>query len=150
MSPSHQFLVEHARHLALFIVAMTCLCLMAIQAFTLDKMPRSADGLLHLHRAAALEHSLRVDHSLWPRFSSGLAYGYGAPLFSFFPPLAYYPASLAHSLGLSFPSSWLLSMSAYTVLAGIGMFLLGRHWTRSGLGRLACHGRLHLQSLSGV
>ncbi len=134
MSPSHQFLAERARHLALFIVAMTCLCLMAIQAFTLDKMPRSADGLLHLHRAAALEHSLRVDHPLWPRFSSGLAYGYGAPLFSFFPPLAYYPASLAQSLGLSYLSGWSLSMMAYTVLAGIGMFLLGRHWTRSELG----------------
>lgn len=134
MWPSRQFLVERARRLALFIVGMTCLCLVAIQPFTLNKMPRSADGLLHLYRAAALEHSLRVDHPLWPRFSSGLAYGYGAPLFSFFPPLAYFPASLAHSLGLSFLSGWLLSMSAYTVLAGMGMYLLGRLWTRSDLG----------------
>ncbi|MYE27582.1 MAG: hypothetical protein F4X87_10310, partial [Chloroflexi bacterium] len=134
MSPSHQFLIERAPRAAFFIVCMTCLCLVAIQAFSLNKMPYSADGLLHLYRAAALEHSLRVDHPLWPRFSSGLAYGYGAPLFNFFPPLAYYPASLAHSLGLSFLSGWLLSMSAYTVLAGIGMYLLGRHWTRSDLG----------------
>ncbi|MDE2636142.1 MAG: hypothetical protein OXI30_07230 [Chloroflexota bacterium] len=134
MSPSQRILIERARRLALFIICMSCLCLVAIQAFSLNKMPYSADGLLHLYRAAALEHSLRVDHPLWPRFSSGLAYGYGAPLFSFFPPLAYYPASLGHSLGLSFLSGWLLSMSAYTVLAGIGMYLLGRHWTRSDLG----------------
>lgn len=134
MSPLYPVLIERARRLALFIACMTCLCLVAIQAFTLHKLPYSADGLLHLYRAAALEHSLRVDHPLWPRFSSGLAYGYGAPLFSFFPPLAYYPAGLAYSLGLSFLSGWLLSMSAYTVLAGIGMYLLGRHWTRSELG----------------
>ena len=134
MSPSYQFLIERARRSAVFVVCMTCLCLVAIQPFTLHKMPYSADGLLHLYRATALEHSLRVDHPLWPRFSSALAYGYGAPLFSFFPPLAYYPASLAHSLGLSFVSGWLLSMSAYTVLAGMGMYLLGRLWTRSELG----------------
>jgi hypothetical protein len=113
---------------------MACLCLVAIHVFTLHKQPYSADGLLHLYRVAALEHSLRVDHPLWPRYSSGLAYGYGAPLFNFFPPLAYYPASLAHSLGLSLLNAWLLSMSAYTVLAGIGMYLLGRLWTRSSLG----------------
>ena len=134
MSPSPRILIERVWRAALFVVCMTCLCLVAIQAFTLQKMPYSADGLLQLQRVAALEHSLRVDHPLWPRYSSGLAYGYGAPLFSYFPPLAYYPASLAHSLGLSFLSSWLLSMSAYTVLAGIGMYLLGRLWTRSGLG----------------
>ena len=134
MSPSHRILIERLWRAALFVACMTCLCLVAIQAFTLHKMPYSADGLLHLYRAAALEHSLRVDNPLWPRYSSGFAYGYGAPLFSFFPPLAYYPASLAHSLGLSFLSGWLLSMSAYTVLAGMGMFLLGRLWTRSDLG----------------
>ena len=134
MSPSPRILIERVWRTTLFVFCMTCLCLVAIRAFTLQKMPYSADGLLQLHRVAALEHSLRVDHPLWPRYSSGLAYGYGAPLFSFFPPLAYYPASLAHSLGLSFLSGWLLSMSAYTVLAGIGMYLLGRLWTRSDLG----------------
>ena len=113
---------------------MTSLCLVAMQAFTLNLLPYSADGLLHLHRTVALEHSLRVDHPFWPRFSSGLVYGYGAPLFNFFPPLAYYPAILLHSLGLSFLGAWLLSMCLFTVLAGTGMYLLGRLWTRSELG----------------
>ena len=113
---------------------MSCLCLAAFQPFTRDQMPHSADGLLQLYRSVALEHSLRVDHPLWPRFSSGLVYGYGAPLFNYFPPLAYFPASLATSLGLSFLRGWLLSMSLYTVLAGVGMFLLGRLWTGSALG----------------
>lgn len=123
-----------AFRLLLFLGGMVCLCLAAIQAFAASQMPYSADGLLHLYRAVAVEHSLRVDHSLWPRFSSGLVYGYGAPLFNFFPPLAYYPTSLLHSLGLSFISAWLLTMSAFTVLAGAGMGLLGRLWTGSALG----------------
>lgn len=117
-----------------FSIGVACLCLAAAQPFTLNQMPYSADGLLQLHRTVAVEHSLRVDHPLWPRFSSGLVYGYGAPLFNFFPPLAYYPAVLAHRLGMSFLSAWLFSMSAFTLLAGVGMYLLGRLWTRSELG----------------
>ncbi len=127
-------MLRRAWHAAVFLAGMTCLCLVALQPFTLNQMPHSADGLLQLHRAVALERSLRVDHPLWPRFSSGLVHGYGAPLFNFFPPTAYYPASLAHRLGMSFISAWLLSMSAFTVLAGMGMYLLGRLWTRSALG----------------
>ena len=134
MSPFHRDIAKRALRIVIFLAGMTCLCLVAIQPFTLRQMPYSADGLLQLHRTVALEHSLRVDHPFWPRFSSGLVYGYGAPLFNFFPPLAYYPASLLHNLGLSFLAAWLLSMSAYTVLAGAGMFFLGRLWTRSELG----------------
>ena len=123
-----------AFQLLAFGLGMTCLCLAAIHAFTFDQMPHTADGLLHLYRSVAVEHSLRVDHPLWPRYSSGLVYGYGAPLFNFFPPLAYYPASLAHRLGMSFLGGWLLSMCLYTVAAGAGMYLLGRLWTRTALG----------------
>ena len=125
---------QGALQVCLSLVGMTGLCLVAIQPFTLNRMPYSDDGMLQLHRVVALEHSLRVDHPLWPRYSSSLVYGYGAPLFNFFPPLAYYPAGLAHRLGLSFLHGWLLSMALTSVLAGTGMFLLGRLWTRSALG----------------
>ena len=134
ISPARRASLNSVWRAVVFLAGMIGLCLVALQAFTLNQMPLSADGLLQLHRAVALEHSLRADHSLWPRFSSGLVYGYGAPLFNFFPPTAYYPASLAHRLGMSFLSAWLFSMSAFTVLAGTGMFLLGRLWTRSALG----------------
>jgi len=123
-----------ALRLIAFTIGMTCLCLAAIQPFTLNQMPHSADGRLQLLRGVALEHSLRVDHPLWPRYSSGLVYGYGAPLFSYFPPLAYYPASLAQTLGLNVLNAWLMTMCLYTILAGTGMYLLARLWTRSELG----------------
>ena len=118
----------------LVLAGVICLCLPALHAFTLGKMPQSADGLIQLQRTVALEHALRVDHPLWPRFASGLVYGYGAPLFNYFPPLSYMPASLLQILGAGALSSLLLMMGAYTVTAGVGMFLLGRLWTRSTLG----------------
>lgn len=126
--------IQPALRLTLFLLGMICLCLVAFQPFTQGQLPYSADGMLQLYRTTALDHSLRVDAAIWPRFSSGLVYGYGAPLFNFFPPLSYYPAVLTHNLGLSFLDSWLLVICLYTVAAAIGMFLLARLWTRSGLG----------------
>ena len=117
-----------------FLFAIICLSLLAVQPFTLGQMPESADGLLQLHRTAAVDYSLRVDSPWWLRYSSGLAYGYGAPLFNYFPALSYYPGSWLHRLGFSFVQSWLMMMVIYTWLAAAGMFLLGRFWTGSRLG----------------
>ena len=118
----------------LFLCGIIGLSLAAIQPFTLDQMPASADGMLHLHRLAAVEHSLRVDNPLWPRYSTGLVYGYGAPLFNYFPALSYYPGSWLHGLGLGFVSSWLAQMILYVWLAAAGMYVLGRLWMGSPLG----------------
>ncbi len=131
--PSRPRVAGHVVRPLLVISGMVCLCLVALQPFTQGALPLSADGMLHLQRTAALDHSLQADGALWPRFSSGLVYGFGAPLFHFFPPLSYYPAVLAQRLGLSFVDSWLLLMGAFTVLAGCGAFLLARHWARADL-----------------
>ncbi len=97
-------------------------------------MPHSDDGLLQMYRSVALAHSLGADHPLWPRFSSALVHGYGAPLFNFFPPLSYFPATWLRSLGFDYVGGWLLSMALYTLAAAAGMYALGRHWTGSRLG----------------
>ncbi|MDE2857019.1 MAG: 6-pyruvoyl-tetrahydropterin synthase-related protein [Chloroflexota bacterium] len=133
MSPSQAPFHGRAFHFLILIAGLVCVCLAAIQPFMLDRMPRTDDGLLQMYRGVALDHSLRVDHPLWPRYSSGLVYGYGAPLFNYFPPLSYFPAAWLHGLGFSFPGAWLLSMVIYTLLAALGIFLLGRLWTRSDL-----------------
>ena len=122
-----------ALRVLLVLFGITCLSLVAIHPFAQGRMPHSADGMLQLQRVAALGHALAVDHPLWPRFASGLVYGYGAPLFNYFPPLSYYPAVILHRLGLTYLDSWLLSMAAFSLLAGAGMFLLARLWTRSDL-----------------
>ncbi len=134
MPPSHAPVTRRAFHLLIFIVGIVCVCLVAVQPFLLDRMPRTDDGLLQMYRGLALDHSLRVDHPLWPRYSSGLVYGYGAPLFNYFPALSYFPSVWLHGLGFSFVEGWLLSMVIYTLLAALGIFLLGRLWTGSDLG----------------
>ena len=134
MAPSHGLASRRAFQFLIYVVGIASICLVAVQPFMLDRMPRTDDGLLQMYRSVTLAHSLRVDHPLWPRYSSGLVYGYGAPLFNYFPPLSYFPASWLHGVGFSFVGSWLLSMVIYTLLAALGMFLLARLWTRSDLG----------------
>ena len=134
MPPSQAPFPRRAFHFLIFIVGIVSVCLVAVQPLMLDRMPRTDDGLLQMYRSLALDHSLRVDHPLWPRYSSGLVYGYGAPLFNYFPPLSYFPATWLHGLGSSFVGGWLLSMVIFTLLAALGIFLLGRLWTGSDLG----------------
>ncbi|PJF20505.1 MAG: hypothetical protein CUN56_15830, partial [Phototrophicales bacterium] len=118
----------------LFLLGIVCISLLAIQPFTLNQMPETADGLLHLYRTAAVDYSLKVENPLWSRYTTGIVYGYGAPLFNYFPPLSYYPGSWLHTLGLTFVQGWLAMMMLYTMISAIGMFLLGRIWTQSNVG----------------
>jgi hypothetical protein len=118
----------------LLVIGIVSISLLAIQPFTLNKMPETADGILHLYRVAATDYSLKVDNPLWMRYSTGIVYGYGAPLFNYFPPLSYYLGSWLHTLGLTFVQSWLAMMALYTVISAFGMFLLGLIWTQSNVG----------------
>ena len=102
-----------------FLLAITLfiLCLPAIQPFLLGKMPLTDDGNLHLYRIIALDHSMTFDSTLWPRYSSVLALGYGAPLFNYFPPTTYYIPRFLHLLGIPFIQTYLISMALYTYTA---------------------------------
>lgn len=121
----------------LIFIALIVLCLPAIQPFTLGQMPRTDDGTLHLYRSIALDYSLQVDGTLWPRYSSGLVYGYGAPLFNYFPPTAYYPTVVLHRLGMAYLPAWLATMSGFIILSAVGAFLLGQQWTNRAGGFVA-------------
>lgn len=112
----------------LIAVALLVLCLPAIQPFTLGELNLSADGILHLYRTVVLDHSLHIDGALYPRYSSSLVYGYGAPLWNYFPPTAYYPSVILHAFGLSYLGAFLWSFAFYTLVAAGGAFLLGRIW----------------------
>ena len=112
----------------LVIIALILLTLPAIQPLLHDEMPRTDDGYLHLYRAIALDHSLRHDSSLYPRYSSGLVYGYGAALFNYFPPTSYYPTVFLHWAGLSFVQAWVGTLILFTWVAAGGAYLLGKEW----------------------
>lgn len=91
-------------------------------------MPLTADGELHLYRVIALDHAVRADHPLWPRYASGMIYGYGAPLFHYFSPMAFHLPRMLHLIGFSYQAGWLGAMMVYTLVAAGGAFLWGRWW----------------------
>lgn len=111
-----------------FILTLGCLMLVAISPFFADGIPYSDDGQLHIDRAIVLDHTLRYDGTIYPRYSSALAYGYGAPLFNYFPPTSYYPTVLFHNLGTSWRIAWKMTIALYVLLAGCGMYLWARQW----------------------
>ncbi len=117
-----------ARGLTVALVLLL-LSLTAVQPFTRGVLPLTADGTLHMYRALVLDHSLRHDGSPWPRYSSALAYGYGAPLFNYFSPLTYHVVRLLHLAGLGFVDAFLWSMVSFVWLAAGGAYLLGRAWS---------------------
>lgn len=134
MSKFSKLISHRIIQIIFLVIGIFCISLLAIQPFTLNQMPETADGILHLFRVAVTDYSLQVDNPLWLRYSTGIVYGYGAPLFNYFPPLSYYLGSWLHTLGLTFVQSWLMMMVIYTMLSGFGMFLLGRIWTQSNVG----------------
>lgn len=122
-----KFRLSFAKSL-LVTIALILLTLPVIQPFLQNEMPRTDDGYLHLYRAVALDHSLRHDGSLYPRYSSGLVYGYGAALFNYFPPSSYYPTVFLHWTGLSFVQAWVWTLILFTWIAAGGAYLLGKEW----------------------
>lgn len=118
-------IARSAGRMLLPFLALVALCLPLLQPFTVPDLPLSDDGAIHLVRAVALDHSQRVDGAFWPRYSSGLAYGFGAPLFNYYAPLNYMPQVLWHHLGLSFLNAWKLTMIFLVLLAALGTYRLG-------------------------
>ncbi|HOG46409.1 MAG TPA: 6-pyruvoyl-tetrahydropterin synthase-related protein [Anaerolineae bacterium] len=90
-------------------------------------LTRSDDGLIHLYRLLEFDRCL-AQGSLLPRWAPDLAQGYGYPLFSFYPPLAYHVAEVWHLLGLSLVRALNLTFVLSGMLSGASMYLLVRDW----------------------
>ncbi len=104
---------------------MGLLGLVALQPLLKPAMTCSDDGGLLLCRFVELDHCLRQG-APWPRWTPDLVYGYGYPLFNFFPPTSFYPAEFFHLLGLSFAQAWNAALALYILLAGMTMYLLAK------------------------
>jgi len=98
---------------------------MALQPLLRPAMTCSDDGGHYLIRFVELDHCLRQGVP-WPRWTPDLVYGYGYPLFNFFPPLSFYPAELFHLLGLSFAQAWNAALALYILLTGMTMYLFAK------------------------
>ncbi|GAB5491184.1 MAG: hypothetical protein Phog2KO_13990 [Phototrophicaceae bacterium] len=110
------------------IIVLAILALVSISPFLSDTLALSDDGNLHIYRSIVLDDAIRNDGSLYPRYASALAYGYGAPLFNYFPPTSYYPTVIFHTIGFDWVSAWKASMIVYVLLAGLGAYLWARQW----------------------
>lgn len=87
--------------------------------------PLIGDGGNHLYRLVEFDHLVR--HGVWfPRWATDLCYGYGCPLFNFYPPLVYYLGALLHALGLSYANSLLVVYALALALAISGAYGLAR------------------------
>lgn len=89
----------------------------------------SHDGALHLFRTFQLDTLVRQG-VLWPRWLPGTVFGYGYPLFNFYPALSHYPPLILHRLGISLLQSWNLSLAIGILASGLTMYL----WARQVLG----------------
>ena len=91
-------------------------------------LPHTHDGPVHLARMAAYYQALH-DGQIFPRWASDLNYRYGMPLFNFIYHTPYLVASLFLAGGVGLVSTFKLVLAVSYLLAGIGIFLLGKELT---------------------
>lgn len=94
------------------------------------KMTCSHDGALYLLRAFQLD-ALVQRGILWPRWSPGMVFGYGYPLFNFHPVLSMYPVVILHEVGLSLLHAWNLALGLGMLASGLFTYV----WARSIVGQ---------------
>ena len=82
----------------------------------------------HIVRLFLLDEGLKQGY-LYPRWVGGLGFGFGYPLFNFYPSLIYYIGELFHILGFSLIWSIKLVFISGFYLGAIGMYLLVKKLT---------------------
>lgn len=82
----------------------------------------------HIARLFLLDQGLRQGY-LYPRWVDGLGFGFGYPLYNFYPPLIYYLGEFFHLLGFSLIWSVKLVFISGFYLGSIGIYLLMKKLT---------------------
>lgn len=83
---------------------------------------------MQLIRQLDMEKCLK-DGQIPCRWTPDLGYGYGYPLFNFYPPLPYYIGQVFRTIGFSFVATVKATAILQFVIAGIGMYLLAALFT---------------------
>lgn len=105
-------------------LAILCLALLAAMPALRSAMLDTTDHATHLLHLNALDESVRAG-LLYPRWVSYLAYGYGSPLFNFYPPATRYLGEALHLLlNLDLLNALNLVYAIGLPLSGLGMYLL--------------------------
>jgi len=85
------------------------------------------DNPLNLHRLHQMDRCV-ADHQLPCRWTPDMGFGYGLPLFNFYPPLPTYLGECFRLLGLSYVDAVKLCMLLSLFAAAVGMFALAREF----------------------
>ncbi|HEX9075609.1 MAG TPA: 6-pyruvoyl-tetrahydropterin synthase-related protein, partial [Anaerolineae bacterium] len=109
------------------IILAACTALATRLLWSPDRLPYSDDGLLHLFRTFALDRTIHAG-VLYPRWLPDLGYGYGYPIFDFYPPLASYIVETIHLLGAAFALATNATFIAIVALAAGGAYALATEW----------------------
>ncbi len=83
----------------LMVLALALLAIPAASPFLLPNAPRTNDLPAHLFRTFFFIRAVEWG-GVWPRWSPDLVYGYGYPVFNFFPSLFHWVLALLHKTGL--------------------------------------------------
>ena len=120
----------------LLILAPLALSIPALLALLRPGLTFGHSALINLSRLVELD-ALLHEGEVFPRWFGDFLYGYGYPLFNYYPPLGYYLAELFHFCGLDYVNS-LKALDIFGFIASaLSMFLFTR--TLWGLwGGLVC------------
>lgn len=78
---------------------------------------------MHVFRLKEFDQCL-IDKQIPCRYSTAASFGYGSPLFNFYPPLSYAIPEFFHLLGFSFTDSLKLLLIFSAIIRGLGMYFL--------------------------
>jgi hypothetical protein len=117
----------------LLVLALALLAFPAASPYFWPGVPRTNDLAPHLFRTFFFDRALAWN-GWWPRWSPDLVYGYGYPVFDFFPSLFHAVTDLWHRLGLPLLTAYRVTTYLHFWLAALGSYLLGRTVSHSPAG----------------
>ncbi len=112
-------------NLLLTLLALALLVIPAASPYFLPGVPRTNDLTPHLMRTYFWGEAVAYS-GLWPRWSAELIYGYGYPVFNFFPSLVHAFIQLIHQLGFPLLTAYRIAVYLHFLLAAISSYLLGK------------------------
>ncbi len=105
----------------LALLALAALAFVVIRKFWHTGVASNADMLIGVYRTFELDQALRAG-ILFPRIMPGLNFGYGGPLFQYYPPLTAYLSLFFNWLGLPWIEANKALFTAALLLGGWGMY----------------------------
>ena len=116
----------------LTFLALALLVIPAASPYFLPGVPRTNDLTPHLMRTFFWGEAVSYS-GLWPRWSAELVYGYGYPVFNFFPSLFHAFVQLVHQFGLPLLTAYRVVVYLHFLLAAVSSYLLGKEIFHSRL-----------------